>query len=314
MKLDLKDITLCAADSANVALSARALALSMERCDFADTVLFSHQPAQGLFRSVNIAPLNSRNDYSEFMMRELPNHIDTAYALIVQWDGYVINADAWTPEFRDYDYIGARWTWFDDGMTVGNGGFSLRSQKLLRALRDPRFAVIPGVNEDELICRDYRATLEREYGIRIAPESIADLFSYERTIPAGPTFGFHGLFNMWRHTEDREMTALVDRLHPYSVESMDYAQTAAQYFLLERSEPLRAFYARLRQRFDLAEITRRFAKFLPAEDLQHCIEKCEVLAGLPSSVRQSPLSAKPGRSDPCPCGSGKRYKHCHGRL
>ncbi|MET1082994.1 MAG: SEC-C metal-binding domain-containing protein, partial [Burkholderiales bacterium] len=21
---------------------------------------------------------------------------------------------------------------------------------------------------------------------------------------------------------------------------------------------------------------------------------------------------KPGRNDPCPCGSGKKYKHCHG--
>jgi preprotein translocase subunit SecA len=25
-------------------------------------------------------------------------------------------------------------------------------------------------------------------------------------------------------------------------------------------------------------------------------------------------SAKVGRNDPCPCGSGKKYKHCHGRL
>jgi preprotein translocase subunit SecA len=24
--------------------------------------------------------------------------------------------------------------------------------------------------------------------------------------------------------------------------------------------------------------------------------------------------AKVGRNDPCPCGSGKKYKHCHGRL
>jgi preprotein translocase subunit SecA len=23
---------------------------------------------------------------------------------------------------------------------------------------------------------------------------------------------------------------------------------------------------------------------------------------------------KIGRNDPCPCGSGKKYKHCHGRL
>jgi preprotein translocase subunit SecA len=21
-----------------------------------------------------------------------------------------------------------------------------------------------------------------------------------------------------------------------------------------------------------------------------------------------------GRNDPCPCGSGKKYKHCHGAL
>ena len=23
---------------------------------------------------------------------------------------------------------------------------------------------------------------------------------------------------------------------------------------------------------------------------------------------------KIGRNDPCPCGSGKKYKHCHGQL
>ncbi|MYK32196.1 MAG: preprotein translocase subunit SecA, partial [Boseongicola sp. SB0670_bin_30] len=23
---------------------------------------------------------------------------------------------------------------------------------------------------------------------------------------------------------------------------------------------------------------------------------------------------KPGRNAPCPCGSGKKFKHCHGRL
>ncbi|MDG1769044.1 MAG: SEC-C metal-binding domain-containing protein, partial [Yoonia sp.] len=22
----------------------------------------------------------------------------------------------------------------------------------------------------------------------------------------------------------------------------------------------------------------------------------------------------PSRNDPCPCGSGKKFKHCHGRL
>ena len=23
---------------------------------------------------------------------------------------------------------------------------------------------------------------------------------------------------------------------------------------------------------------------------------------------------KVGRNEPCPCGSGKKYKHCHGRF
>jgi preprotein translocase subunit SecA len=31
---------------------------------------------------------------------------------------------------------------------------------------------------------------------------------------------------------------------------------------------------------------------------------------------QQPADAGPkvGRNDPCPCGSGKKYKHCHGKL
>jgi len=32
---------------------------------------------------------------------------------------------------------------------------------------------------------------------------------------------------------------------------------------------------------------------------------------------QAPImrdAPKVGRNDPCPCGSGKKYKQCHGRL
>ena len=51
-----------------------------------------------------------------------------------------------------------------------------------------------------------------------------------------------------------------------------------------------------------------------------------VFAGVPISLNMigekpdRPLIAHPeaggvpGRNDPCPCGSGKRYKHCHGKL
>ena len=33
------------------------------------------------------------------------------------------------------------------------------------------------------------------------------------------------------------------------------------------------------------------------------------------NVKQEPIIAGPkiGRNDPCPCGSGKKYKQCHGK-
>jgi preprotein translocase subunit SecA len=35
----------------------------------------------------------------------------------------------------------------------------------------------------------------------------------------------------------------------------------------------------------------------------------------PSEQKQAPVTVGPkiGRNDPCPCGSGKKYKACHGK-
>ncbi|MBL7962128.1 SEC-C domain-containing protein, partial [bacterium] len=35
----------------------------------------------------------------------------------------------------------------------------------------------------------------------------------------------------------------------------------------------------------------------------------------PAKVSHTPVRAeqKVGRNDPCPCGSGKKFKHCHGK-
>ena len=37
-------------------------------------------------------------------------------------------------------------------------------------------------------------------------------------------------------------------------------------------------------------------------------------AGEPESPQPAQAGPKVGRNDPCPCGSGKKYKHCHGKL
>ena len=35
-------------------------------------------------------------------------------------------------------------------------------------------------------------------------------------------------------------------------------------------------------------------------------------ASSPNDVQQPKRTKKIGRNEPCPCGSGKKYKHCHG--
>ena len=34
----------------------------------------------------------------------------------------------------------------------------------------------------------------------------------------------------------------------------------------------------------------------------------------PAVAAPAVAGPKVGRNDPCPCGSGKKYKHCHGKL
>ena len=45
----------------------------------------------------------------------------------------------------------------------------------------------------------------------------------------------------------------------------------------------------------------------PQPDLQRA-----ELNSNPSDAQQPKRAKKIGRNEPCPCGSGKKYKHCHG--
>ena len=169
----------------------------MEAVTFADCVLFTDSQQCDLGNGIRTVPserFNSSREYSEFMIRKLADHIRTPHCLVVQWDGFVIDADRWNPQFLQFDFIGAPWPQFDDGLDVGNGGFSLRSQRLLKACQDSRFR-LEGP-EDVAICRVNRGLLEAEHGIRFAGPEMAEQFSFERTSPSHPTFGFHGVFNM----------------------------------------------------------------------------------------------------------------------
>jgi uncharacterized protein YecA (UPF0149 family) len=50
----------------------------------------------------------------------------------------------------------------------------------------------------------------------------------------------------------------------------------------------------------------------PAPD----VSRLETNRGEAAERKAEPVTAadEPGRNDPCPCGSGKKYKKCHGRA
>lgn len=213
-RLHLAQVTLCAVDTRAPAMAARALQRSMAGIDFGRVQLFTHgwQPAMPLpgIEIVDIGPIRSGADYSHFVLRELPAHIGTSHVLVTQWDGFVVHPEAWTDEFLQFDYVGAVWADQPAARCVGNGGFSLRSQRLLQAGRDAR--ITQEHPEDLMLGRNYRSLLEAEHGVRFAPPALARRFAFENEAPAGPTFGFHGPYNLPRVLDETEMRQCLDQL------------------------------------------------------------------------------------------------------
>ncbi len=73
-----------------------------------------------------------------------------------------------------------------------------------------------------------------------------------------------------------------------------------------------------RLRTDLEERERTLAQREAEVDaerrrLRHRESQLETRAARQRSSTE-PGSAKPGRNDPCPCGSGRKYKVCHGSV
>jgi len=195
-RLALPHVTLCAATSVNVAATVRALEECVAGIEFAECKLFTDAavtPDHREIEVVPIAPLCSSAAYSDFVLTQMVDHVETSHCLVVQWDGHVLDARRWRADFLDHDYIGARWPQFDDGHEVGNGGFSLRSRRLMLACREPDFR--HGGAEDVAIGRVNRDWLV-EKGMRFASPALADLFATERAGDLSASFGYHGVFNM----------------------------------------------------------------------------------------------------------------------
>lgn len=193
--ISLPNVTLVCVDTKNYGQAINAIQKTLRQITTARTIFFTDilldMPE---FETIQIPHLYNKSAYSKWMIKELGNqHITTSHILVIQHDGFVLDASCWTDEYLNYDYIGAPWL-ESDGFNVGNGGFSLRSTRLHENLaHDDQ---IQGLQpEDSAICRIYRDYLEQNYQIKFAPEELAHKFSYELHEPKDSTFGFHGPFH-----------------------------------------------------------------------------------------------------------------------
>jgi Protein of unknown function (DUF5672) len=221
-RVRLDDVTLCCVDTRDVALALAALRRCMAQAAFAQVLFFTRRallpaPPDGI-RVIDV-DVPTVQAYSQFMLRGLQPHVRSSHVLVAQWDGFVRDASRWKPEFLEYDYIGAPWHDQPAEQSVGNGGFSLRSQRLLTALADP--SIILSHPEDIAICQVNRRLLEERHGIRIAPRALADVFSYERVAPPAPTFGFHGLFNFARELSVDDLGGTLRMLPDHLARGLD---------------------------------------------------------------------------------------------
>lgn len=270
--------TLLCLDTLNHQLAARALKLSLAGCAFERALFLTDRSldVEGA-ETIQVARIADRADYSRRILRDLCDFVRSEFVLVIQWDGYVLHPDAWEDTFLDYDYIGARWE-YDDGKSVGNGGFSLRSRRLLRALGAAQVTVVGSENEDEVICRRLRPSLEREHAVRFSPEAVADRFSIERVGENTRAFGFHGLFNMANLVSPEELVGFCALVPNNAYRSLEYFE-----FLIHMEKAGRGQ--------EVQTISAQLARRMGASAVAQNLERARMLVRQYDRIRQTPQQA-----------------------
>jgi hypothetical protein len=206
-------VSLVIADTDTHVLANRAVRECLARYEFDRVLVFSDdENAWNGLGVRRIARIRSIGEYSELIVNRVVEHLETDFFLVVQFDGFILNAQEFSPHFFHYDYIGAPWPWYPH-LSVGNGGFSWRSRRLAEAGARLGYHAQVGMAEDEFLCRLHRARLETESNCRFAPVEIANHFSVEAGARTYPTFGFHGVFHL-PQLYGNQLDFLIENLSP----------------------------------------------------------------------------------------------------
>jgi hypothetical protein len=195
----MDDVTLVTIETMYHGLAKRAMEETLSRVPFKHAMVFSDQDFLPGAKHVKIEHGNMES-YCNLMLKGMLEHVETPYIIFQQWDAMVHDGSKWRDYFLLNDYIGATWPWRPHGQNVGNGGFSLRSRRLLEELQAPHIQLDPsdpehGIQEDNYIAIKHRAYLESK-GMIFAFPTVANQFSIELSPDADKAMAHHGLWNV----------------------------------------------------------------------------------------------------------------------
>lgn len=109
------------------------------------------------------------------------------------------------------------------------------------------------------------------------------------------------------------------------IDAMDQLRQGIHLRAYGQTDPLREYQAEGFAMFEnmVTSIEEYAAKYVMKAEIRNNLQREEVAKGQAVNPKEDGEKAKRkpvrkqenvGRNEPCPCGSGKKYKHCHGRL
>ena len=164
--------------------------------------------------------------------------------------------------------------------------------------RDLKVSDIEGKKEEEIIDIIYSSVVEEyEEKIKIVPKEISDEF--EKVI----------------------VLNIIDKYWTEHINTMSHLREGIHLRSYAHDDPLRAYTVEGYEMFDnmLQNIDKDVTIFLVRAEIKQNIEREEVSKDKITNDGKDAVKAKPkksdkvGRNDPCPCGSGKKYKQCCGK-
>lgn len=149
---------------------------------------------------------DNKNVHGMFCNSGIAEYVNTPAVLFVEWDAGICDAAMWDNSWLQFDYLGSPWWYTDGSPNVGNGGFSLRSKRLIDFLAQ-NTTKYP-VRTDNELCRDFGPKIIADGNFNWAPVPIANDFAFEGFGRLGLPdtllhFGFHWCVN-WRFVLEKD--------------------------------------------------------------------------------------------------------------